>query len=493
MAQRTKDALPRGHEFEGYRIEGVLGTGAFGITYRARDVELGRWVAVKEYFPRELVSRAKNGLTVRAMHRDESETYKFSIDCFRDEAKVLVNFDHPNIIAVYRYFMANGTGYLVMPFTKGETLQDHLDRERTLPEAEINKILMPLLDGLAEVHEAGFLHRDIKPSNIFVQEDGTPVLIDFGASRQAVRDRRREAGSPVTPGYSPFEQYSPKGRHGPWTDIYAVGATLYHAISGAPPPDIFERIENDRLVPASELGKGVYSATLLAAIDKALLLSLQDRPSDIASWREMIESRSRPVPAADATGAARSGTDSDTLFASPAEAAMAAAAAKAANAAAKAGRAGAPRRARWIGAGLALLLIAGGGAAAVYVPKLLATRHAERIAAVRAKIVGTWCFEKTRYLQVKISNGHIQMVNRRLNRSSDKFAYRAVDLVDGALIVRTSGRETLGQVSARVVKVQVMGDAAAKAPRLRWAPAKTTLNGREVKAGDPEILVPCGS
>jgi len=483
MASRTKDALPRGHQFEGYRFEGVLGAGAFGITYRARETELGRWVAIKEYFPRELVNRAKNGLTVRAAHREDNDTYRFCIDSFRDEAKVLVNFDHPNIISVYRYFMANGTGYLVMPFTKGETLQDRLDRDRTLPEEEVRRLLMPMLDGLKEVHEAGFLHRDIKPSNIFLQEDGTPVLIDFGASRQAVRDRRREAASPVTPGYSPFEQYSPKGRHGPWTDIYAVGATLYHAISGAPPPDIFERIESDRMVPASEIGRGIYSAALLDAIDKALVLSPHTRPPDVASWRETIESRSRPVPSGGGKSGERPG--SDTLVASPAEAAFAAAAAV------KSRRAGNPHRARWIAAALVLFAVAGAGA--YFGPRLLEMREADRIAAVRAKIVGTWCFEKTRYLQVKISDGYIQMVNRRLNKASDRFVYRAVGLANGELTVRTAGRGTLGGRSADIVKVRVMESAGAKAARLRWAPAKTVLNGREVAPGDPEILVPCGS
>ncbi|MDH3234803.1 MAG: serine/threonine protein kinase [Alphaproteobacteria bacterium] len=485
MAPRTKDALPRGHQFEGYRIEGVLGTGAFGITYRAREIELGRWVAIKEYFPRELVGRAKNGTTVRASHRDDSETYRFSIDCFRDEAKVLVNFDHPNIISVYRYFMANGTGYLVMPFAKGETLQDRLDRDRTMPEEDVTRLVLALLDGLEQVHEAGFLHRDIKPSNIFIQEDGTPVLIDFGASRQAVRDRRREAASPVTPGYSPFEQYSPKGRHGPWTDIYALGATLYHAISGAPPPDIFERIENDRMVPARELGRGLYRPTLLAAIDKALELSPHTRPPDVVSWRESIESRSRPVPSGDTGRTKRAGKDSDTIFASPAEAAIAAAAAV------KTRRAGAPRRARWIAAALVLLIVAGVGA--YFGPKLLDRQRAKQIAAARAKILGTWCFEKTRYLQVKISDDHIQMVNRRLNRSSNRFVYKAVKLVNGELTVRTSGRGTLGEASSRLVKVQVMTGVGEKAARLRWVPAKTVLNGREVEAGDPEILIPCGS
>ncbi|HUT49414.1 MAG TPA: serine/threonine-protein kinase [Alphaproteobacteria bacterium] len=477
--------MPRGHQFEGYRFEGVLGTGAFGITYRAREIELGRWVAIKEYFPRELVSRAKNEISVRPTHRDDSETYKFCVDCFRDEAKVLVNFDHPNIISVYRYFMANGTGYLVMPFTKGETLQDRLDRDRTLPEDDITQLMLPLLDGLEQVHAAGFLHRDIKPSNIFMHEDGTPVLIDFGASLQAVRDRRREAASPVTPGYSPFEQYSPKGRHGPWTDIYAVGATLYHAISGAPPPDIFERIENDRMVPASELGRGHYRPTLLAAIDKALELSPHTRPQDVVTWRESIESRSRPTPSGDAGGKKPAGKDSDTLFASPAEAAIAAAAAV------KARRADAPHRSRWIGAVVILLIVAGVGA--YYGPKLLDRQRANRIAAARTKIVGTWCFEKTRYLQVKISDGHIQMVNRRLNRSSNKFVYKAVKLVNGELTVQTSGRGTLGGVNSHLVKVRVMTGVGEKAARLRWVPAKTVLNGQEVAAGNPEILIPCGS
>jgi serine/threonine protein kinase len=485
MASRTRDALPRGHQFEGYRIEGVLGTGAFGITYRAREIELGRWVAIKEYFPRELVSRAKNGITVRATHRDDTETYKFSVESFREEAKTLVNFDHPNIVSVYRYFMAQGTGYLVMPFARGETLQDRLDRDRTLPEDEITRLILPILDGLEQVHEAGFLHRDIKPSNIFIQDDGTPMLIDFGASRQAVRDRRREAASPVTPGYSPFEQYSPKGRHGPWTDIYAVGATLYHMISGGPPPDIFERIENDRMVPASEIGTGHYRPSLLAAIDKALELSPHTRPPDVASWRETIESRSRPVPAASPDGPRRAANDSDTLFASPAEAARALAAES------KAGRSRAPRRVWKVAAIVALLIVA--GAAAVYGPKFYDRYRSQQIAAARAKIVGTWCFEKTRYLQVKISDDHIQMVNRRLNRESDKFAYKAVKLADGELTVETSGRGTLGETSSRLVKVQLMASNGDKAARLRWAPAKTVLNGHVVQPGAPEILIPCGS
>jgi serine/threonine protein kinase len=486
MALRTKDALPRGHQFEGYRIEGVLGTGAFGITYRAREIELGRWVAIKEYYPRELVSRAKNGTAVRATHRDDTETYKFSVESFRDEAKVLVNFDHPNIISVYRYFMANGTGYLVMPFAKGETLQDRLDRDRTLPEEEITRLILPLLDGLEQVHEAGFLHRDIKPSNIFIQDDGTPILIDFGASRQAVRDRRREAASPVTPGYSPFEQYSPKGRHGPWTDIYAVGATLYHAISGAPPPDIFERIENDRMVPAREIGNGLYRPSLLAAIDKALELSPHTRPHDVASWRETIESRSRPVPAGnDSPPGRRSGNGSDTLFASPAEAALAAAEAV------KTHRRSNPHRRRWIAAAVVLLILAGAGS--YYGPKLFNRYQTQQIAAARAKIVGTWCFERTRYLQVKISDGYIQMVNRRLNKSSDKFVYETVKLADGELTVRTTGRSTLGEKSSRLVRVQVMSGGGEKAAKLRWMPAKTVLNGQEVEAGEPEVLIPCGS
>jgi serine/threonine protein kinase len=485
MAPRTKDALPRGQQFEGYRIEGVLGTGAFGITYRAREIELGRWLAIKEYFPRELVSRAKNGITVRTTHRDDSETYKFCVDSFRDEAKTLVNFDHPNIIPVYRYFMANGTGYLVMPFAKGETLQDRLNRDRTLPENEIMRIIMPLLDGLEEVHEAGFLHRDIKPSNIFIQEDGTPILIDFGASRQAVRDRRREAASPVTPGYSPFEQYSPKGRHGPWTDIYAVGATLYHMVHGSPPPDIFERMEADRMVPAKEVGRGLYKPSLLAAIDKALELSPHTRPPDVASWRETIESRSRPVPKSDANGAARRSNDSDTLFASPAEAAMAAAAVV------KARRNHVPRRASWIAAAAVVLIAVGAGA--VFGPKLLDRYRTQQLAAARAKILGTWCFENTRYLQVKIADDYIQMVNSRLNRSSDKFVYKAVKLSNGELTVRTSGRDTLGEKSSHLVKVQLMDSNGTKATRLRWAPAKTMLNGREVEVNAPEILVPCSS
>ncbi|HAK58837.1 MAG TPA: hypothetical protein DCO77_00415 [Nitrospiraceae bacterium] len=235
MALRTKDALPRGHQFEGYRIEGVLGTGAFGITYRAREIELGRWVAIKEYFPRELVGRAKNRTTVRASHRDESETYKFSIDCFRDEAKVLVNFDHPNIISVYRYFMANGTGYLVMPFTKGETLQDRLDRDRTLPEDDITRLVLPLLDGLEQVHEAGFLHRDIKPSNIMIKRNGEVKLMDFGIAHTKKLQTLTQPGTFLgTPAYMSPEQILGLPLDAQ-SDIFSFGIVLYEMFTGTKP------------------------------------------------------------------------------------------------------------------------------------------------------------------------------------------------------------------------------------------------------------------
>jgi hypothetical protein len=194
------------------------------------------------------------------------------------------------------------------------------------------------------------------------------------------------------------------------------------------------------------------------------------------------------VPAGNDTHEGRRKSDSDTIFASPAEAAIAAAADV------KSRRANNPNRRRWVVAAIVLLILAGAGS--YYGPKLLERYRSQQIAALRAKIVGTWCFEKTRYLQVKISDGHIQMVNRRLNKSSDKFVYKAVKLADDELSVRTNGRSTLGEQRSGLVRVQVMSgldEGGQKAARLRWVPAKTVLNGKEVEAGDPEILVPCGS
>ena len=250
-------ALPPGYKIEGYRIEGTLGTGGFGVTYLARELSLDRLVAIKEYLPADISVRDTHHDTVHPIEQEDVETFEWGLERFRGEALTLVSFRHANIVAVLRFFEANGTAYMVMDYEQGSSLGDILRDAGTLPEHEIHEILFPLLDGLDRVHRAGFLHRDIKPDNIYIRADGSPVLLDFGAARLAVGQKGHHLTGLVTVGYAPPEQYDSGSPQGAWTDIYAFGATLYHAVTGAIPVESTARVgalarrEPDPLIPVT--------------------------------------------------------------------------------------------------------------------------------------------------------------------------------------------------------------------------------------------------
>ena len=285
MADRHLHALPHGYEFDGYRIERVLGAGGFGITYKAVETMIGRGVAIKEFLPSSIAARAAGGTTVHPLAAGDGDMFRWGLKRFRNEARTLVSFHHPNIVAVYRYFEANGTAYLVMAFEEGASLAEILKKARTLTESEIHGFLDPLLDGVAEVHKAGFLHRDIKPANIVIRANGKPVLIDFGAARQALGAKSQSSQAIVSPGYAPFEQYTIASEQGPYTDIYALGATLYCCISGKRPVESPDRVAGMAMPSAAEIGGRRYSAALLHAIDHALEVKGKDRPQSVDAWR----------------------------------------------------------------------------------------------------------------------------------------------------------------------------------------------------------------
>jgi serine/threonine protein kinase len=281
-------ALQVGQVISDYRIESVLGQGAFGITYLAMDTMLNRKFAIKEYYPREFAHRDST-LTVHAAgSKDDQDTFKWGLQRFLDEARLLARFDHPNIVAVRRFFGANGTAYLVMDYCEGISLDELIKKNGPLGEKDLNKIIAPLLDGLKQVHASNFLHRDIKPANIFIRADGSPVLLDFGAARQELVNHSKSVTSLVTPHYAAFEQYSTQGKQGPWTDIYGLAATLYRAVTGERPLDSPDRIMEDTLVPLSVRSKGKYSNTLLNAIDKGMAVRPVDRPQSIPEWEEQL-------------------------------------------------------------------------------------------------------------------------------------------------------------------------------------------------------------
>ncbi len=280
-------ALPAGTELVGdYRIDRVLGAGGFGITYLAEELALGREVTIKEYFPGDFAAR--NGSNEAVPRSQESEgDYRWGLDRFIAEAQTLAMFDHRNIVRVYRYFRANNTGYMVLHFEEGQSLKGWLQSLGRAPrQYELDRIIAPLLDALEIIHNSSFLHRDIAPDNIIIRRDGAPVLIDFGSARGDIARNSRTVSALVKPGYSPYEQYAETGsQQGPWTDIYALAATLYHAVTGKRPPDAPSRIVKDELVPAHETALSAYRPGFLAAIDRALSLDIQKRPQSIPEWR----------------------------------------------------------------------------------------------------------------------------------------------------------------------------------------------------------------
>ena len=286
----TGDALPPGTRLDEFEIEQVLGAGGFGVTYLARDLSLDAWRAVKEYLPRDWGTRRQDG-TIGPRTKRDAEDYRWGLDRFLEEARILARFDHRNLVRVYRLFEARGTAYMVTEYVEGPTLAAEVKVEGPLSEPRAREVLLALTQGLSKVHAAGLLHRDIKPGNVMVRPDGTPVLIDFGAARQTIGRHSRSLTAVLTPGYAPIEQYSPRGNQGPWTDIYALGAVVYWALGGGVPEDATERVRNDGLRPLAEVAAGRVSADLAAAVDAALAVNEEDRPQSLAAWRALLAGR----------------------------------------------------------------------------------------------------------------------------------------------------------------------------------------------------------
>ena len=291
-----RNALLPGCELLWYRIDNVLGQGAFGITYLGQDVNLNRQVAIKEFLPGQL-ARREDDQSVRPLSSELSEEFSFGLDRFLSEGRTLAQFEHRNIVRVHNVFESNSTAYMVMNYEDGQSLDAILKNKGTLDEHEILELVFPLLSGLEEIHGAGFVHRDIKPGNIFVRNDGTPVLLDFGSARQAMQSHTRTLTNFVSPGYAPIEQYTSKSdKQGPWSDIYGLGATLYRATTGQAPADAVERGESlaqddaDTFQSGVERARGRYSEGLLHAIDGALAFKITERPQTVADWRKEFES-----------------------------------------------------------------------------------------------------------------------------------------------------------------------------------------------------------
>ena len=293
-ANDHKQALPQGFRLRAYRVVRVLGVGGFGVTYLCEHAGLGVQVAVKEYLPNEIAVR--DGAGVYPKSPGDREGFEWGLSRFLDEAKTLARFKHPNVVRVRDCFGANHTAYIVMDYEDGEPLDALLRRHGTLTEAQLKRVLLPVAEGLRQVHAAGFLHRDIKPSNVFVRRsDESPVLLDFGSARQALLQKSRSMTAIASAGYSPPEQYESHGSHGVWTDIYALCALCHRAITGKVPVEAPRRtgeVARSRADPQKRLaGAGLagYSPGFLDAVDWGLRLIETERPQSLGEWLARLQ------------------------------------------------------------------------------------------------------------------------------------------------------------------------------------------------------------
>lgn len=289
MSEKRKiSTLESGSKLEGYSIVRTLAVGGFGAVYLAREGNTGELVAIKEYFPRNLAARAVDGhVTVQSdLDRD---SFAGGLKCFFEEARILAQINHPNVVNVRNFFRANQTVYMIMDFYDGHALDHELSLGNgRLEEKELRRLFAYITAGLRAVHLHKMLHLDIKPANIYLPVGGLPIILDFGAARQfAQKDVSNFAGM-YTPGFGAPEQYKNNMAKGPWTDIYALGATMYVCMGGQGIPAANKRLEQDKYEKAANKFKGIYSPELLNLVDSCLILDIHERQSSLATLQKVL-------------------------------------------------------------------------------------------------------------------------------------------------------------------------------------------------------------
>ena len=282
-------ALPAGSVLAGqYVIDKVLGQGGFGITYAATDHKTDTKVAVKEFFPESMATRTQS-VSVTPFSGDIGESFQYGKTCFLQEAETLAQFiGNENIVKIHCYFEENGTAYFVMDFVEGTSFDRYIkDKGGKISYEDTEKYLIPVMDALYAVHNKGIVHRDVTPDNIYITKDGVVKLLDFGAARYSLGDKSRSLDVVLKHGFAPKEQYTRRGRQGPFTDVYALGATFYFALTGKRPPDSIERLDEDNLVPPSTLGVSIPKSAE-EAILRAMAVNPQGRFQTMQEFKNAL-------------------------------------------------------------------------------------------------------------------------------------------------------------------------------------------------------------
>lgn len=288
-AARDSTMLEPGQRLGDFLVTRVVGQGGFGIVYEAEDLTLQRRVAIKEYMPAQLAARIDG--TVNVVSSRYAKTFELGRRSFIAEARLLAQFRHPGLLEVLHFWEQNGTAYMVMPFYEGRTLDQVLaNGPQSVDEAWLKSVIRPVLDALEHMHGEDCYHRDVSADNILIRNDGHALLLDLGAARRVIGESDRALTVMLKPGYAPIEQYAddPACRQGPWTDIYAVAAVLYFAVTNRMPPASASRVMHDSLPPLAALQPAGYSRRFLEAIDRGLSIRPEQRPRTVGEFRSLL-------------------------------------------------------------------------------------------------------------------------------------------------------------------------------------------------------------
>lgn len=292
---RDRRALPPGCQVANkYAIGRVLGSGGFGITYLAQDMQLSRRVALKEFFPTGLVSRSVDRTTLVCNSVENEEPFKRGLSRFFREGQLLAKFDHPNIVRVFEVIECNGTAYLAMEYLEGVTLKEFLADKGPFDEQQSLRIMTFVMDALKIVHGADVIHRDLKPDNVYLTRQGRTLLLDFGGAKQLTADGDRSMDAMFAHGYAAPEQYfANSDKIGPWTDVYACGALLYKLMTGKTVTSALDRYSDDAPLDWSSTR---VSNNTQKSVSKAIALKAKERIQSVSELQELLSGRKSGLP-----------------------------------------------------------------------------------------------------------------------------------------------------------------------------------------------------